>query len=94
MSTNKNAARETAAFFFEYPYQSRRSMIAEPHDRPTPKPLRATRRHCEPSTCFSSSNGMLDDTVLPVSTMSLTNFSRCFPSLKRWDTASTIAALP
>ncbi|MOA64153.1 hypothetical protein D3C78_1901180 [compost metagenome] len=67
-------------------------MIAEPQDRPTPKPLKATRFQSESSTCFSSSNGMLDDTVFPVSTISLMNFSGS-PS-KRRATASTIAALP
>ena len=46
-------------------------MIADPQDNPTPNPLNATRFQLESKTCFSNSNGMLDDTVLPVSTMSL-----------------------
>ncbi|MNI77558.1 hypothetical protein D3C81_1873630 [compost metagenome] len=67
-------------------------MIADPQDNPTPNPLNATRFQAESNTWRSNSNGMLDDTVLPVSTMSLMNFSGS-PS-KRRATASTIAALP
>src|SRR5450830_1215770 len=70
-----------------------RYRIAEPHDRPTPHPLIATRFQSGSFMRFSSSSGMLEDTVLPVSTMSLMNFSTGASS-KRRATASTIAALP
>ena len=57
------------------PTRHGRCRIAEPHDRPPPKPLMATRFQVASITCFSSSNGILDDTVLPVSTISLMNLS-------------------